>query len=101
VPDWLCASISALMVCGEICVQALPGPEREVVAVPEPCAPAERSNGLLAAWLWPAELVEEDELDAVSDCRLSQIEETAPSANIMALLRTYAAASGPHHSPQR
>ena len=56
--DWLCASSSALMVCGDIMRTAATGPEPS----PRPTEADEvedgRSNRLLAFWLAPVDLRE-------------------------------------------
>ena len=75
-PDWPCAAISALMVCGEICATPLEpkvfggavGVEGAVVSTP---------NGELDGWAEPADCEDDDE---VSDCSASNAEEIAPRA---------------------
>src|SRR5206468_1144065 len=79
--DWLCASSSALMVCGDICEPPPPEPEPE----PEPTEADEvediRSNGLLASWLTPVVCV--DDFDDVSALRASIADDAAPRAKSM------------------
>jgi hypothetical protein len=67
VEDWLWASSSALMVCGDICEQPLLEPvlvavEAWVLLLPD------RSNGLEAACVKPVVVVDDD-FDDVSDLR--------------------------------
>src|SRR5262249_17957472 len=97
-PDWLCASISALMVCG-----AIDGPvgsaEQPVEAWD--CVPPPRSNGLVAPWLCFVELVAADDFEDDNDCRASIRDPAAPSANIMKVTPTQAAGCAVrHHSPE-
>src|SRR6516164_8089604 len=64
-PDWLCAAISALMVCGEICA---PPPVIGVVELAASAIPAIGSNDVP---LWPAGEDDDDGVEA-NDCRPSR-----------------------------
>ncbi|SHM73274.1 ribulose-phosphate 3-epimerase [Bradyrhizobium lablabi] len=85
VEDWLWASSSALMVCGDICEQPLLEPvlvavEAWVLLLPD------RSNGLEAACVKPVVVVDDD-FDDVSDLRTSIAADAAVKAGNMAELR--------------
>src|SRR5450755_848359 len=85
VGDWLCAASSVLMVAGDIWVKPLPpvvGVEVPEVGVVLP----DRSNGLLEFWLKPV-AGGDFAFGAVSDCRASSADDTAPRASSMAELR--------------
>ncbi len=93
VEDWLCASSSALMVCGDICEPPPPDPE----PVPEPTEADEpediRSNRLLASWLRPVDCADDD-FDDVSALRASIADDAAPKARNMAKLQQRRAGRG-------
>jgi hypothetical protein len=78
--DWLCAAISALMVCGEIC-DAVLQPVGSALAVDDVLL-SEMLNGLLDAWFDPEDDPDDD--DEVSDCSASIAVETAEMAMNMA-----------------
>src|SRR6201995_923284 len=68
VPDWLCASSSALMVCGEMPVVPLLPEAKAVVGAGAAWLPAPSWKALVVP---PCEDDAEDELDDVRACRLS------------------------------
>jgi hypothetical protein len=85
VEDWLWASISALMVCGEICVKPLP-PVPVLTALEAWVLLSDVSNGLEAACVNPVDVVDDD-FDDVSDLRASIAADAAPKAGNMTELR--------------
>lgn len=84
VEDWLWASSSALMVCGDICEP--PPLEPALEAVEAWVLLPDRSNGLEAACVKPVDVVDAD-FDDVSDLRASIAADAAPKARNMAELR--------------
>jgi hypothetical protein len=85
------------MVCGDICDQ--PGAPDAGVELPAADVDAPgRSNGLGVFWLEVPDCADddfvEDDLDEVSDCKASHMDDAAPRANIMARTPTNTARCG-------